>query len=75
MPGCDMLLVILFVLLIPNCIAKNVNVLFVVIDDLKPNLGAYGYENAYTPNIDALANRSFVFTNAFAQVAKKYFDF
>lgn len=46
---------------------KN-NVLFIVVDDLRPALGCYGDKTAYTPNIDALAAKSFVFTNAFAQV-------
>lgn len=47
--------------------AKN-NVVLIVVDDLRPALGCYGDKGAFTPNIDALANRSFVFTNAFAQV-------
>lgn len=54
------------------CASKDKNVLIVIIDDLKPNLGFYGYKNALTPNFNALANRSFVFTNAFTQVA--YFN-
>lgn len=58
-----------------NYAAEKVNVLFVIIDDLKPNLGVYGYKNAFTPNIDTLASRSFVFSNAFAQVVnKKHFQ-
>lgn len=56
------------VLAIRCAFSKNLNVLLVIVDDLKPNIGAYGYKNAYTPNIDALANGSFVFTSAFAQV-------
>lgn len=44
------------------------NVLLIVVDDLRPALGVYGDKNAYTPNIDKLAQKSFVFTNAFAQV-------
>lgn len=63
------LLTLLTVLFVTNCASKKASVLFVVIDDLKPNLGVYGYRNAFTPNLDALANRSFVFNNAFAQVA------
>lgn len=45
------------------------NVLLLVVDDLRPALGVYGDKNAYTPNIDKLAQKSFVFTNAFAQQA------
>ena len=44
-------------------------VLYVVVDDLRPELGAYGVETVRTPNIDALARRSVVFDAAFAQQA------
>ncbi|KAL1516577.1 hypothetical protein ABEB36_000475 [Hypothenemus hampei] len=44
------------------------NILFVVIDDLKPVLGCYGDSKAYTLNIDNLASKSFVFTNTYAQI-------
>jgi hypothetical protein len=44
------------------------DVLLLVVDDLRPALGVYGDRNARTPNIDNLASKSFVFTNAFAQV-------
>lgn len=44
------------------------NVLFIVVDDLRPRLGAYNCKNAHTPNIDNLAKKSFIFQNAFAQV-------
>ena len=36
------------------------HVLFLVADDLRPWLGAYGDADAYSPNIDALAARSLV---------------
>lgn len=45
------------------------NVLLIIVDDLRPELGVYGSRNAYTPNIDALAETSFIFTNTFAQVS------
>ena len=31
------------------------NVLLLIIDDLRPDLGAYGHRTAHTPHIDALA--------------------
>lgn len=52
-------------------VALKPNILMVMVDDLRPALGIYGDQNAYTPNIDKLAAKSFVFTNAFAQVCKK----
>ncbi|XP_028923760.1 iduronate 2-sulfatase isoform X4 [Ornithorhynchus anatinus] len=45
------------------------NVLFVVVDDLRPALGSYGDDLVKSPNIDQLASRSVVFQNAFAQQA------
>lgn len=44
------------------------NILLIIVDDLRTTLGCYGDANAYTPNIDALAEDSIVFTEAFAQV-------
>ena len=45
------------------------NVLLLIIDDLRPDLGAYGHRTANTPHIDALAARSTLFTRAHASVA------
>ncbi|XP_062997872.1 iduronate 2-sulfatase [Elgaria multicarinata webbii] len=45
------------------------NVLFVVVDDLRPALGSYGDTLVRSPNIDQLASKSVVFQNAFAQQA------
>ena len=46
---------------------KKYNVLFIISDDLRPELGAYGVEGIKTPNIDALAKRSTRFDRAYAQ--------
>ena len=45
------------------------NVLFIMVDDLKPALGCYGDAFAKTPNIDALAAKSVVFERAYANEA------
>ena len=52
------------------------NVLFIMADDLRPNLGCYeeahpGFDSPtmYTPNIDKLANSSILFEKAFVQQA------
>jgi len=45
------------------------NVLFIAVDDLRPNIGCFGDMNAITPNIDNLAKQGVVFTNAYCQQA------
>lgn len=41
------------------------NVVLILTEDMNPRLGAYGDPNAVTPNIDALAKESVIFTRAF----------
>lgn len=48
---------------------KKYNVLFIIIDDLRPDLAAYGDNRAITPNMDKLAQRSVLFKNAYCQQA------
>ena len=43
------------------------NVLLIMVDDLRPQLGAYGKKYMYTPNIDKLASRSLLLENAYVQ--------
>ncbi|MGQ1786807.1 sulfatase [Saccharicrinis sp. GN24d3] len=45
------------------------NVLFISIDDLRPNLGVYGDSIAVTPNIDQLAGEGLTFRETFTQCA------
>ncbi len=45
------------------------NVLFIIVDDLRPALGCYGDKLAYTPNIDALAKTGTLFQHAYCQQA------
>ncbi|HEV2860838.1 MAG TPA: sulfatase [Pyrinomonadaceae bacterium] len=47
--------------------AKRYNVLFIISDDLRPELGAYGNPSIKTPNIDRLAARGVRFDRAYAQ--------
>jgi iduronate 2-sulfatase len=46
---------------------KKYNVLFLISDDLRPELGAYGVRGIRTPNIDRLAERGTRFDRAYAQ--------
>ena len=43
------------------------NVLYIVIDDLRPLLGCYGHPEIHTPNIDKLAERGTLFNRAYCQ--------
>ncbi|WP_149275019.1 sulfatase [Pareuzebyella sediminis] len=44
------------------------NILFIAVDDLRPELGAYGNKVIHSPNIDALANTGSFFTHHYVQV-------
>ena len=44
------------------------NILFIAVDDLRPELGCYGADYIHSPNIDKLAASGAVFTNQFVQI-------
>lgn len=48
---------------------RRKNVLFIAVDDLRPELGCYGNEHIISPNIDRLADSGVVFTRAYCQQA------
>ncbi|MEZ5426850.1 MAG: sulfatase [Pyrinomonadaceae bacterium] len=47
--------------------AKKFNVLFIIADDLRPELGSYGNQMIKTPNIDRIARQGTRFDRAYAQ--------
>lgn len=49
--------------------ADRPNILFIAIDDLRPELGSYGSDLAVTPNLDAFADRGLQFSRAYCQEA------
>ena len=49
--------------------SSKFNVLFIAVDDLRPELGCYGNPVAQTPNLNRLAARGLVFNRAYCQQA------
>ncbi|MCB9875742.1 MAG: sulfatase [Planctomycetaceae bacterium] len=49
--------------------ADKPNILFIAVDDLRPELGCYGSEIAVTPNLDAIAKGGLLFNRAYCQQA------
>jgi len=47
---------------------KRPNVLFIAVDDLRPQLGCYGHKHMLSPNIDRLASDGIVFLRSYCQV-------
>ncbi|CAN0598834.1 unnamed protein product, partial [Ectocarpus sp. 12 AP-2014] len=45
------------------------NIVFIAIDDLRPELGSYGSKIAISPNLDKLATQGLQFNNAYCQQA------
>ncbi|ULB35112.1 sulfatase [Proteiniphilum propionicum] len=48
--------------------SQKPNVLFIIVDDLRPELGCYGLDAIKTPNIDKLAGKSTIFQNAYCNI-------
>ena len=48
--------------------AEQPNVVFIAVDDLRPELGCYGVETIQTPNIDRLAAQGTTFLNSFCNI-------
>lgn len=51
---------------------RSPNVLFLVSDDLRPELGCYGNSVIKSPNIDRLAQHEMVFTHAYSMRTDRY---
>jgi iduronate 2-sulfatase len=49
--------------------SRKPNILFVIVDDLRPEMGCYGNAHIKTPHFDAFARESLRFSNAYCQNA------
>ncbi len=52
-----------------SVIGRKKNVLFLAVDDLRPELGCYGHPMVKSPNIDALAKNGVLFERTYCQQA------
>lgn len=57
-----------FVALSAYAQTEKMNVLFIMADDMRPELGCYGVREVKTPHIDRLARTGVVFQNAYCNV-------
>lgn len=54
---------------LPSTSAEQPNILFISVDDLRPDLGSYGHPVAKTPRFDGFAETALLFEQAYTQQA------
>ena len=52
-----------------TAVVTHPNILFISIDDLRPDIGVYGNEEIITPNIDSFAGEGVTFLRTYSQAA------
>lgn len=62
------LLIVFLFTLISHAQNKPPNVLFIAVDDLRPELGCFGESQIHSPNIDRLASSGLIFTRAYCNI-------
>jgi arylsulfatase A-like enzyme len=62
-------LILLSTVTAPLSADQRLNVLFIAVDDLRPEFGAYGREYIHSPNLDRIAKRGVTFRRAYCQQA------
>jgi arylsulfatase A-like enzyme len=68
MRSTSMLFVLFWFAVVSVAAADRPNVLFIAVDDLRPELKCYGASQINSPNIDRLAKRSMLFERAYCMV-------
>ena len=63
-----LLLLLLLVLPTQRLSADRPNVLFIAVDDLRPELACYGKQHIHSPNINRLAEAGVLFERAYCMV-------
>lgn len=53
----------------PEQVTQKPNILFIALDDLRPELGCYGNQEIISPNMDRLASEGLVFNRTYCQQA------
>ena len=48
---------------------QQYNIVFIIVDDLRPDMGIYGNYTVKSPNLDNLSTHSLDFNNMYAQIA------
>ena len=73
--GKNHIILLLFIVISTACQSEketksltSPNILFIAVDDLRPELGVYGNQTVKSPNIDKLANEGSYFTRHYVQV-------
>lgn len=67
--ACFLFCIMLFICACGTPNTPKPNILFIAVDDLRPELGCYGNTYVKSPNIDRLAQNSILFSRAYCQSA------
>jgi len=63
------LFILSFLFIAVNGQNQKPNVLFIAVDDLRPEINCYGEKHMHTPNLDRLAENGMIFQRAYCQQA------
>ena len=63
-----LLFLLIFIGYVLSAQPKKTNVLFIAVDDLRPELGTFGQKHIKSPNIDKLAESGLTFTRSYCNI-------